>query len=667
MRHIRFVIVAGRDNPTKMNWQRFAAGVLLALTLLFVVSGVTFAMVMQSGEHAETSVDGDSSPTTVPITDTTSSFSPVPTSNTNTNELSTAAVLPAVLVDSSEETETPLPATTVPPAPQDQDTSASQTEQHSSPTSNATPAPVVSATDTVAASPTPLPPTDTPSAVPTVAAKPTKQAPTTSAPTATATDIPDRKPTDTPEPTATATDTPQPAATNTPQPEPAAEEDTPVPTRIPDPPGVTTFGVEVNKGYVRSSIDKLAQTGASWVRYNGILWHEVEAVEGTPDWSKLEEVEQELLVLNENGLIPMVIIRGTPAWAQQVSSSCGPIQEDKLDEFAVFVRKVVARYSVAPYNVKYWEIGNEPDVDYTLVSDTMPYGCWGNSSDEYYGGQYFAEMLKVVYPAIKEEDPAATVVLGGLLLDCDPDNPPEGKDCGPSRFLEGILQNGGGNFFDVLAYHGYAFWTGLYDWDVEQDAWKQRGGALLGKAEFLDQVLQQYQLSKPILSNEIGLLCWNSDPVCMEGSYLQDQQNYLVRTYIRSWANGLLGASWYTFNYSGWNEAGLLNQDKTPRPAYYTFQFLSTILQDADFLEILPLADDTQEGYRFQQGSVEYFFYWSNTYDGTFTVDVPANAVAAYAFGTGNDDNGQGYQSVIIEGETQVQVGFQPIMFEVQP
>jgi len=109
--------------------------------------------------------------------------------------------------------------------------------------------------------------------------------------------------------------------------------------------------------------------------------------------------------------------------------------------------------------------------------------------DEYYGGGYYAEMLKAVYPAIKEADPQAQVLIGGLLLDCDPTHPPEGKDCKPSKFLEGILKNDGGDYFDIISFHGYPPYSGadigggLYN-DVHHPYWESRGGVVLGKVDF---------------------------------------------------------------------------------------------------------------------------------------------------------------------------------------
>ena len=73
-------------------------------------------------------------------------------------------------------------------------------------------------------------------------------------------------------------------------------------------------------------------------------------------------------------------------------------------------------------------------------------------------------MLKVAYPQIKAADPQAQVLVGGLLLDCDP-RPGAGcsltaQNAIPPKFLEGILRNNGGPYFDGVSFHAYDF----YDW-----------------------------------------------------------------------------------------------------------------------------------------------------------------------------------------------------------
>ena len=162
------------------------------------------------------------------------------------------------------------------------------------------------------------------------------------------------------------------------------------------------------------------------------------------------------------------------------------------------MEEAVTRYSKPPYNVKYWELGNEPDVDPANMPPNAVYGCWGNINDPYYGGGYYAELLKAIYPRIKVADPDAQVLIGGLLLDCDPTNPPIDantglpRNCTPSRFLEGILLNGGGEFFDSVSFHAYDYYgsnLGEYSNANWHSSWNTTGPVLTAKVNYLRKLL----------------------------------------------------------------------------------------------------------------------------------------------------------------------------------
>ena len=51
-------------------------------------------------------------------------------------------------------------------------------------------------------------------------------------------------------------------------------------------------------------------------------------------------------------------------------------------------------------------------MDPKLVDPDSVFGCWGDNDDDYYGGGYYADMLKMVYPAVKSADPQAQVLIG---------------------------------------------------------------------------------------------------------------------------------------------------------------------------------------------------------------------------------------------------------------
>lgn len=430
----------------------------------------------------------------------------------------------------------------------------------------------------------------------------------------------------------------------------------PAPPRPPA--GQSVFGVQISQGSVANTVDRLRDANISWVRYGNIFWSAIEATPGVRDWSQLALMEAEIQAISAAGATPIVIVAGTPTWAQQMpGKSCGPIRADALDEFASFMADLVTRYSGPPYNVRYWELGNEPDIDPSLVPGDAGMGCWGDQNDPYYGGGTYAEMLKQVYPAIKQANPDAQVMIGGLLLDCDPDNPPAGKDCKPARFFEGILRNGGGNAFDIVSYHAYAYWgPGDTTWDLAHPAWQARGGLLMGKLDFLRSVLNQYGVDKPIFMGEGGLLCYPSGTPCIEldPGFPTDQAIYAIHLYMRTWANGLLGATWYTFEGPGWRESGMLDATQSPRPAYQATQFMSNLLRGASYAG--SLSDGTIEGYAFRTGQTTYRVYWTNS-SATVELPLPAGTRAVYSY-LG--------QPITPTGDS-LTVGFEPVFIESTP
>jgi hypothetical protein len=350
-----------------------------------------------------------------------------------------------------------------------------------------------------------------------------------------------------------------------------------------------------------------AHVGA--VRHGKVEWTTVEPVRTEPptyNWQALKDLEQDLLNAAEVGIEVTLLVMSTPDWAQAVPGhSCGPIAQDQMGAFAQFVQATVKRYSAPPYNVRFWELFNEPDIDPGLVSPDSGFGCWGDDDDALYGGWRYAEMLKHAYPAIKRADPQAQVILGGLLLDA-PDTP-------PSTFLAGVLEGGGGDFFDMLAFHAYTFYHPLvYNWDtVTGTKWIDWGGVVPGKATFLRQTMESYGYDKPLILNESGL-AWGFPEEPSEG-YRLAQADYVTQLYVRGRALDLMNVSWYGWRGPGWRHMALLNRDLSPRPAYHAFAYAARQLNEVEYVG--PTDYPGFEGYTFQRGGNLLQIVWSQ--DGT--------------------------------------------------
>jgi hypothetical protein len=385
---------------------------------------------------------------------------------------------------------------------------------------------------------------------------------------------------------------------------PFASNDSPQPPDSPE----TIFGLEMRHIDGSNGLLQVTEANASFIRLNGIRWGDIEPEEGQRKWEAVADREKQLRTAAENNLHVILVVRLTPGWAQKIPGvSCGPVRQDKLEAFGDFMYDLVARYHKAPYFVKYWEIWNEPDVDPDLAfrfSATTPFGCWGDPADELYGGGYYAEMLKAIYPRIKAADPEAQVLVGGLLMSCNPASGgcSNSRDVQASKFFEGILANQGGASFDGVAFHNYDTFhidsLGRYSSSKWGSAWNTTGPALIAKANFLDSLLAEYQVEgKYLMNTETALLCGgNSEPPGSPGCeaesdslYERSKAYYVAQAYAAAAAVGLRANVWYSLN--GWRNSGLVYSDYAPRPALTAFQFSRSRLEGFSSAAALTSAD----------------------------------------------------------------------------
>jgi hypothetical protein len=366
--------------------------------------------------------------------------------------------------------------------------------------------------------------------------------------------------------------------------------------------GVTMFTIDTQGGLMQFSDD-----GTSWTRA-GIYWSMIEPVEGQRNWDA--GLEQQLVNAATYHIKPVVFIESTPDWALQPGFNCGVVSKNKFPMLAQFAYDLVKRYSAPPYYIHYWELWNEPDVDGFL-------GCWGNPEDQYYGGYYYGQMLQAVYPRIKEADPSAQVLVGGLLLDCDPNNPPSGKDCLSSKFLKGILASGAGPFFDGVSFHAYDYYTGTgtYDNPNWQSSSQTSGPVLIAKAKYIRGLLGEYGFSEKYLMNtEMAVfygpnqtypLCDPTAPPDVEVTKVY----YMIHSYAAAVAEGLKANIWYAA--LGGRCAALLNADLSPKPAYYAYQFAQNKLSEAQFIRQINEYGTEVMGYEYDIPGRKLWVIWS--------------------------------------------------------
>lgn len=345
------------------------------------------------------------------------------------------------------------------------------------------------------------------------------------------------------------------------------------------------LGAEATPINVNTGIVQLRQNGGNWTKSNDfMLWAAVESVQGTYDWAAAKSFEDALIMANKLGLTMILTIKGTPAWAQKVAGhSCGPMTPATLPAFGNFVNAAVARYSRPPFNVHFWELMNESDIDPIDVQADSMFGCWGNMQDPDYGGGYFAEMLKAAYPRMKAADPSAVIMAGGLMLDCGPLTP---AGCPRLKFLDGILKNGGGSNMDALSFHVYEYYLNKPGQFYNQgwgSRWDKEGTSVGTKATYLRSVLSSYSFpNMPLFITEVALLCNPNhytpfDPnACLNDQFDDTKAVYMARAAADALKSDIKALVWYKVrtafdacsgaSISTWCYTGLIKNDLSLRP-----------------------------------------------------------------------------------------------------
>lgn len=403
--------------------------------------------------------------------------------------------------------------------------------------------------------------------------------------------------------------------------------------------------------------------GATRVRLHGAHWNAVQPQENGPmRWEALATLDRGIAAAQELGLTPTVIIHGAPLWATVVPATCAAIREDRLDAFAVFLEELARRYRD---RVQYWELGNEPDVDPRLVASDAPFGCMGNIDDPYYGGERYGRLLQVAAPALRRGNPQAKIIFGGVLLSTPNTLLPEyGK---PERFVEGALRAGAAPYFDILAFHAYPNYTNqpLVDHDTGPfSPWWELGGWTFGKVRYLREVMERYEVRKPLWLNEMALLCNPARPYCNppDAGFFNAKAQHLVRSFARATSVGVEALFWYTLEGPGWRYASLLDVNQQPRPAYLAFQHMArTVLPFMDVRRVDREYGLFVEAYRFVKGPTVVDVLWSPNTE-LQIVSVPQDLFIRATRFDGSPLTGQATGNRV-----QLEVGFEAVYIERYP
>jgi hypothetical protein len=431
-----------------------------------------------------------------------------------------------------------------------------------------------------------------------------------------------------------------------------------IPTVMKNYPTKNIMGAQLAEINDKKGLSLMLDANSVWTRldYN---WSLVEPMEGVVYWSRANLIDQQLINAATNQMEVLLILGDTPIWARFTNWPCGgKINPGLYESFSNFIFEFIKRYSNSPFNIKYFELWNEPD-----AADFL--GCWGDPNDiNYYGGQAYGEMLKIAYQSAKSANPNAEILIGGLLLDCDPalglkNEDGSLKDCRSANFLKGILAAGAGNSFDGVAFHAYDYYDalsgglGIYSNANFNAKWDTTGPVTLEKSKFIRRTLQDYGITNRYLMNtEAGLLCAACSP--SDKNMQITKAYYVAQEFAAAIADGYLSNIWYSVY--GDRNSGLMAEDNQPYPAYYTFSFASQAMENHNFVRILNL-DPNVKGYEFisSSGKIQWVL-WS--IDGkNHTIPLMSMPASIHKIA----DSGQGNE---VSPSTSVIVGIAPVFIK---
>ncbi len=422
-------------------------------------------------------------------------------------------------------------------------------------------------------------------------------------------------------------------------------------------PSPSLFGVQMygHTGERSPYLSSLQASGARWLRVS-VEWRQIEPHNTTPDQYDWRHADRVLAAAQDACVHIIATHRSAPAWA--ASNPDGPLDRTNLGELAEYLTALAERYDGngkddAPGSpvVRHWELYNEPDVTSTTGT------AWGDAPQKY------AAMLKKAYPAIKQGNPKARVLLGGLAYDAFTDQ----GGWFNRGFLEGVIKAGGGGYFDIMNFHSFPTLAGN---------WTNQGPGLLEKTEHIRAELKRLGVKpKPIFITETGHYV---KPVGNFPAGPEIQARYVTQLYAQALAADVEALIWFTLydleNEALHNRTGLVTNDSPPvrRPAFGVFRFAATQLNAVRYERRLSAAEagaSDMEVYRFVDAArkLDIHVAWLNPVD---TKDkkplvLPASrAVVRDVFGRPtvvlDRDDGK------TDGRVTVQVGGRAVYVEIE-
>lgn len=269
-----------------------------------------------------------------------------------------------------------------------------------------------------------------------------------------------------------------------------------------------------------------------------VFWEGIEKEKGKFNWNRLDHIVNLASIYNKNVLF---VIGYLPVW--QTNGKYVKKFPTDVKAYENFLEKLVIRYK---NKVFYYEVWNEPNLK----------EFWNDSFDKY------LELLKISYKIIKQNNPNALVLNGGIAI----------NETSLNYFK--LLISKSAEFFDIIAVHFY------YHWDIPN----------YNKIDLLKKILElAYKANKKVWITETGIPSggWDIKKRIKGGMFSYSQAKELAKLLflLKSIDNNIIDKVFLysykdnkAFSYRDSDNFGLLFYNSLPKPSFYTLIFLNSLL-----------------------------------------------------------------------------------------
>ena len=329
------------------------------------------------------------------------------------------------------------------------------------------------------------------------------------------------------------------------------------------------FGINTNlrpgAADMQQRLDGFQDAGIKWGR-QGFSWRNIEQKPGQYTWEAYDKLVDDCL---KSGLRIFGQFSSPPDWKKEEFKDYDPGTPAGVQKYAAFCAAATKRYAG---KVDHWQIWNEPNGEY----------FYRYSADQY------AALLSAAGKAIHQANPDAKVLALNMAF-CD------------VVWADKVLSQTPYDAYDIVCFHPYRAMSApdeKFDWwmkDQYVKSWHPELGEdfrmirqdFPAQIEELATVMQKYGKLKPMWVTEI---CWNTN-IHPYGTPEIRQADMIVRFYVLGIASQKVQKMfWWTFKdggdmqYDMGNMVGLVRTNYEPKYSYYSFAFMTRMLEGKKWL-----------------------------------------------------------------------------------